>query len=149
MSAATANQAGTTPTHLWIVATLSALLNAFGLSDFAMTQARSDQYMALFPPEQRAFFHSFPALMDVIWGAGMVAGLAGSILLLLRRRQAVLAYAVALVGLVVSMSWQFSLPQIPATLTTPAMVAINVVIGVIAIGLLIYAIQMRTRQILR
>ncbi len=142
------SDAGSAPVHLWIVAILSALLNAFGLFDFAMTQLRSEQYMALYPPEQRDFFYSFPLLMDVVWGVGMIAGLAGSILLLTRKRQAVLAYAVALIGVVISMFWQFSLPNIPATLTTPAMVAINVIIGATAFGFLIYASRIGARQIL-
>ena len=148
MSGSTSD-ATSAPNHLWLVGVLSTLLNGFGLFDFAMTQAGYERYMRYYPPDQRAFFYSFPVLMDAIWGAGMLAGFAGSILLLMRKREAVTGYAISLAGMMISISWQLSMSNIPESLTTPAMVAINMLIWITAAGLLIYAVRMRARGFLR
>jgi hypothetical protein len=135
--------------HLWIVGALATLWNAFGCFDYLMTQTRNEQYLAGFTDPQRAYFESFPLWMEAVWALGVWGGLAGSLLLLARSRHAVTAFAVSLAGLALSTVYQYVLNSPPEDMTTGAMVAMNVVIWAVAIGLLVYSLRMRGRGVLR
>ena len=137
------------PTHLWIVAVVSLLWNAFGALDYLMTQTANEAYMSNFTPEQRAYFEGFPAWMVSFWAFGVWGAFAGSFLLLLRHRHAVTAFAVSLLGLAVSTIYQYALSDMPASLMTPGIMVFNVVIWAIAIALFLYARAMRARGVLR
>ena len=137
-----------TPVHLWIVAILATIWNAFGCFDYLMTQTRNAQYLAHFTDPQRVYFESFPVWMEAAWALGVWGGLAGSLLLLARSRYAVAAFAVSLAGLAISTVYQYVLNSPPPEMMSGAMVAMNVVIWAVAIGLLVYAMRMRKRGVL-
>jgi hypothetical protein len=79
-----------------------------------------------------------------VWGS-----LAGSLLLLARSRWAVPLYAASLGGLLVTTVYQFALSNPPASLTTPGMYVMTVVIWIIGIALFLYARNMAARGVLR
>ncbi|MEA3066156.1 MAG: hypothetical protein QOJ27_2617 [Sphingomonadales bacterium] len=141
--------ANRTPVHLWIVAVLATLWNAFGCFDYLMTQTRNEQYLAGFTDPQRAYFDSFPIWMESAWAFGVWGGMLGSLLLLARSRHAVAAFAVSLAGLAVSTVYQYLLSTPLPEMRSGAMVAMNLVIWAVAIGLLVYAMRMRKRGVLR
>ena len=136
------------PRSFWVVAILSLLWNAFGVFDYLMTQLRDEAYLAQFTPEQRVYFESFPATMTVFWALGVWGSLVGSTLLLLRSRWAVIAFAVSLLGLAVGTVFQFT-GDIPESLRTPEMMAMNVVIWAALLFFLWYAVRMRRAGALR
>ena len=138
-----------TPVHLWIVAILATIWNAFGCFDYLMTQTRNAKYLANFTDPQRVYFESFPVWMEAMWALGVWGGLAGSLLLLARSRYAVAAFALSLAGLAASTVYQYVLNSPPEEMMSGAMMAMNVVIWAIAIGLLVYAMRMRRRGVLR
>lgn len=138
-----------TPAHLWIVGGLSLLWNAFGAFDYVMTQTRNEAYLAQFSEADRAYFESFPAWMEAAWACGVWGALIGSLLLLARSRYAVWAFAISLVGLLLSTLNMFVFSSPPESLTGPAMVAMNVAIWAVAIFLFLYARRMETAGILR
>ena len=138
-----------TPVHLWIVAILATLWNAFGCFDYLMTQTGNDQYLAHFADPQRVYFESFPMWMEAAWACGVWGGLLGSLLMLARSRHAVAAFAVSLAGLAIGTIYQYVLNSPPADMMTGGMIAMNVIIWAVAIGLLLYSIRMRTRGVLR
>ena len=138
-----------TPVHLWIVAALATIWNAFGCFDYLMTQTRNEQYLAHFTDPQRAYFDSFPIWMEAVWALGVWGGLAGALLLLARSRFAVLAFAVSLAGLAVSTLYQYVLSTPPPDMMTGGMIAMNLAIWAVAIGLLVYAMRMRKAGVLR
>ena len=140
---------GRTPLHLWIVAVLATIWNAFGCFDYLMTQTHNAQYLANFTDPQRVYFESFPVWMEAAWAFGVWGGLAGSLLLLARSRYAVAAFAVSLAGLAISTVYQYVLSTPPPEMTSGAMLAMNLVIWAVAIGLLVYAMRMRARGVLR
>jgi hypothetical protein len=135
--------------HLWIVGAAATLWNAFGCFDYLMTQTRNAQYLAHFTDPQRTYFESFPIWMEAVWAFGVWGGMAGSVLLLLRSRYAVAAFAVSLAGLAISTVYQYVLASPPPGMDSGGMVAMNVAIWVVAIGLLVYAMRMRKRGVLR
>ena len=138
-----------TPVHLWIVGVLATIWNGFGGFDYLMTQTRNEQYLAHFTDPQRVYFESFPIWMEAAWAFGVWGGLAGSLLLLARSRWAVAAFAVSLAGLAISTVYQYVLSTPPPEMTSGAMLAMNLVIWAVAIGLLVYAMRMRARGVLR
>lgn len=140
---------GRRPVHLWIVGALATLWNAFGCFDYLMTQTRNEQYLAGFTDPQRVYFESFPVWMEAVWAFGVWGGLAGSLLLLARSRHAVTAFAVSLAGLAVSTVYQYVLASPPEDMMTGGMLAMNLLIWAVAIALLVYALRMRRRGVLR
>jgi hypothetical protein len=138
-----------TPVHLWIVAILATIWNAFGCFDYLMTQTRNADYLAHFTDPQRVYFESFPVWMEAMWAFGVWGGLAGSLLLLARSRHAVAAFGLSLAGLAASTLYQYVLTSPPAEMKSGAMMGMNLAIWAIAIGLLVYAMRMRRAGVLR
>ena len=143
------NARANTPLHLWIVGGLSALWNAFGCFDYVMTQTRNADYLAQFTDAQRDYFQSFPPWMEAAWAIGVWGALLGSLLLLARSRWAVTAFALSLLGLAASTVYQCALASPPEDMSTGLMVAMNLVIWAVAVALLVYALRMRSRGVLR
>lgn len=138
-----------TPVHFWIVGALATVWNALGAFDYVMTQTRNEAYLAGFTDPQRIYFESFPIWMEATWALGVWGGFAGAVLLLLRSRWAVTAFTISLFGLAVSTVYQYVLQTPPADMMTGGMIAMNVAIWAIAIGLLVYALRMRRAGVLR
>jgi len=138
-----------TPLHLWIVAVLAVVWNAFGAFDYLMTQTRNEAYLANFTDPQRVYFESFPMWMEATWAFGVWGGFLGALLLLVRSRHAVAAFAVSLAGLAASTVYQYVLSSPPAEMKSGAMIGMNVAIWVIAIGLLWYAMRVKRAGVLR
>jgi hypothetical protein len=128
------------PRHLWIVGGLSLLWNAFGGYDYVMTQSGNAAYLEMFTAEQRAFFDSFPIWMEASWAFGIWGAIAGSVLLLMRSRYALWAFAISLAGLAFSTLWQFGLSGADiGKIMGPPVIVMTLLIWVVAILLLYYA----------
>jgi hypothetical protein len=137
-----------TPAGLWVVALASLLWNGFGAFDFTMTNIRDPGYLAQFPPEVIQMVDAFPLWAMTAWACGVWGALAGSLLLLLRSRYAVHAFALSLAGLAVSTAYQWTL-DLPAAMRTPGMIAMNAAIWAGALFLLWYAVRQRKAGVLR
>ena len=138
-----------TPMHLWIVGLLALVWNAFGCFDYVMTQTNNAEYLAMFTDEQRAYFEAFPGWMEAAWAVGVWGALLGSLLLLLRSRWAVTAFALSLLGLALGTLYSYVLSSPPPGMNTPGMIAMNLVVWAGAIFFLIYASRMRGAGVLR
>ena len=136
-----------TPWHLWAVGVVSLLWNAFGAYDYTMSKVSPQSYF-----HQRglsdasvAYMLAFPAWLTAFWALGVWGSVAGSVLLLLRSRHAVIAFALSLLGLAVSQGYQALVmhpPEDPGS-------AITVVIWVSLVLFLYYAWAMARRGVLR
>lgn len=135
------------PVHVWIVGAVTTLWNAFGTFDYTMTQSRNTDYLAQLTPEQIAYIDGFPLWMEAAWAFGVWGALAGSILLLMRSRHAVTAFAVSLAGLAVSSLYRFAIAPMPAM--PDGTTAMTLTIWAVAIALLAYAWRMRAAGVLR
>lgn len=132
-----------TPWHVWVVGVASVLWNAISFYDFTFTNLRDPAYLADIPPEIIQMIDAFPVWALAAWALGVWGAMAGSLLLLLRSRYAVLAFAASLVGLAATTVYRFGfageqMSQDP----------VLVLIWAIAILLLVYAWRMRQRGIL-
>jgi hypothetical protein len=138
-----------TPVHLWIVGVVSFLWNTYGVYDYVMKQTRNADYLAQMTEAERAFVANFPVWMDAAWAFGVWGALLGSLLLLIRSRFALWAFAVSLAGLLVSTLYHYGLSNAPAALYTGAMLGLNFAIWAVAITLLVYAWRMQAKGVLR
>lgn len=145
-----------TPAHLWIVGILSLLWNAFGGYDYTMTRMRNTDYLAgmmpgVDPSAVLAWVDAFPIYAQFGWGLGVWAGLAGSVLLLMRSRYAVWAFALSLIGAVLGLGYQiFAAPPMPGAEALGAFADIMPwVIILVAAALLYYAYSQAKKGVLR
>lgn len=110
-----------TPMHLWIVGVLSLLWNCFGSYDYLMTKMRNMDYLAgmtppgVDPSTLLAYIEDMPLYAQFGWGLGVWAALIGSVLLLMRKRHAVWAFGLSLVGMALSFSYMFVGPPMPGS----------------------------------
>ena len=140
-----------TPWHLWVVGVVSLLWNAFGAFDFVSTTTRGEAYMREMGFDQAMidYFIAMPAWMYGPWMLGVWGAVIGSILLLLRNRFAVLAFALSLVGALVSLIYGQVIDPPPLTPDMAMMQWVPFVIVLIAALLFGYAWFMRKRGVLR
>lgn len=141
-----------TPWHLWLVGVLSLLWNGFGAFDFIQTTTRGEAYMraAGFDDAMVAYYEAIPAWMYVPWTLGVWGAVIGSVMLLLRRRWAVPAFGLSLLGALVSLIYGKLIdPPPPAPPELAAMSWMPIVILLIAVLLFGYAFNMRKRGVLR
>ncbi|MGQ0558063.1 MAG: hypothetical protein ACT4OE_00495 [Sphingosinicella sp.] len=139
------------PAHLWIVGILATLWNGFGCYDYVMSQMGDADYLAAMGVTQEHidYMATFPAWVDGAWAFGVWGGLLGSLLLLVRSRFAVIAFALSLLGLASSTFYTFAMTTPPADMWTAPMLAMHAVIWAVVIFLLVYAMRMKNSGVLR
>lgn len=136
------------PAHLWIVGILGTLWNGFGCVDYLLTNLRVPSYIAQFSPDMIDHIDAFPVWAIITWGMGVGFALIGSLLLLMRSLWAAYCFAISLLALTATQLYQSS-TGLPASMNTPASWLLTGVIWSVAVALLLYAVRMRTRKLLR
>lgn len=136
-------EATKTPIHLWIVGVVSLMWNSFGAVDYTMTRTRGaawiDQMMpGLDSAQFMAYIDGFPLWASIGWGLGVWGALVGSLLLLMRSRHALAAFAASLVGALAGIGYQLANPVNIPEMTQGAAGMMGYVIIAIALGLLAY-----------
>ena len=136
-----------------MVGILSLLWNLIGVTDYTLSQLRNMTWlgaaadnMGITAVQMIAYIESFPAWLHAFWALGVWGAVIGSLLLLLRSRRAVWAFAVSLLGLAATQFYQVLTPQ-PEWME--GSLAMNLILWSIATFLLIYAVSMRGKGVLR
>ncbi len=137
-----------TPIHFWIIAVVALLWNAMGAFDYLATQLKLEFYMGQFTEEQLAYFYGFPAWAISGWAFAVWSAFVGSIGLLLRKSWAVWAFAVSIVGMVVSSIYTLGLSN-GIELMGSGSVIFTAIIWVISVFLLWYAWKQAKNGVLR
>ena len=86
------------PWYLWAVGGLAVLWNGIGTFLWGGTSFMPDTFLDGLPAAHREYVSGLPVWSTLTWGLGVLGGVAGSILLLLRSRLAVPAFALSLFG---------------------------------------------------
>ncbi len=141
------------PAHLWIVGVLALLWNGFGVYDYLMTRTKGAAYVDSMMPgtgeAMMAYIDSFPLWASFGWGLGVWMGLLGSVLLLMRHRLAVAAFAFSLAGALIGIGYQLMRPaDIPAMREGFNSIVPYLVLA-IALALMLYARSLRAKGMLR
>lgn len=103
-----AARVGVAPWYFWAVTAVALLWNSFGALDYTMTQLRNPDWVGQIPPDTLAIIDNAPIWATAAWALGVWSSFVGAVLLLIRSRHAVTAFAVSLVSAAVSFAWQFS-----------------------------------------
>jgi hypothetical protein len=143
-----------TPAHLWIVGILSFLWNCFGAYDYVMSNMRNMDYLksampGVDPAAALAWMDAFPIYAKVGWALGVWGGLLGAILLLMRSRYAVWAFAVSMLGIVLSIGWQIVAAPPLSGADSGMYKVMPYVIILLGLFLLWYSRTMEQRDVLR
>lgn len=140
-----------TPWHLWAVGVISLLWNAFGGYDFIMSITQGETYWRAsgMTDDMIAYYNAMPTWMYVPWVLGVWGAVAGSVLLLMRSRYAVHAFALSLIGAIVSLVYGLMnpMPELPPAMA--AMTYMPYVIALVAAFLAWYAWTMSKKGVLR
>ncbi|MEQ1724863.1 MAG: hypothetical protein ABL882_02930 [Sphingopyxis sp.] len=143
-----------TPIHLWIVGIVSLLWNSFGAVDYTMTRTRGGAWIDQMMPgvdsaRFMAYIDGFPIWASIGWGLGVWGALVGSLLLLMRSRHALAAFAASMVGALAGIGYQLANPVNIPEMTQGAAGMMGYVIIAIAATLLWYAWRQKAAGVLR
>ena len=141
-------QSAKAPWHIWVVGVVSLLWNSVGAVDFVMTQTRNKAYMSGFTQAQLDFYYGFPAWVVAAWGIAVWGGVLGSLLLLLRRRQAMHLFLASTVCIVLTDIHNFAISNGLKVMGGATALIFSAVIFAIGVLLLVYARSMRKRGVL-
>lgn len=138
-----------TPVHLWFIGIFALVWNAGGAYDYAMTQMQNADYLAMLTEAQKAFLDNGPAWFEAAWAVGVWFSLLGAMLLLARSRFAGSAFALSLIGLIVSSVYSFVIAD-PGSLDmmTAGQAGFTAAIFIVLILLLVYSRAMTRRGVL-
>ena len=142
----TADAGRVTPWHLWVVGVLSLLWNAYGGYDYWMSHTDPAGYLP--DAAQVAFIDAMPSWMHAMWAVGVWGSVLGSILLLLRSKWAVWAFAASLLGVLTNLVYTYGLSN-GAEATGQMGMMINGSVTLVVILLFLYAQAMSKRGVLR
>lgn len=139
-----------TPWHLWLVGLVAALFNSIGVLDFVMSMAQGAKYQASvgMTPDQIAHYQQMPSWMMFVWAVGVFGAFLASILLLLRRRQALVVFIVSLAAFVVSLLYTYVLTNGGAVMGRQMAITSAFIAGLLAFFSW-YSRSMTRRQVLR
>ncbi|MGE0581589.1 MAG: hypothetical protein AB7P31_05615 [Steroidobacteraceae bacterium] len=138
-----------TPWHLWAVGIVALLWMGMGALDYVMTQTRNASYLSAFTPAQLDYFYGFPAWVVAAWAIGVWGGVLGAILLLLRRRLALWAFAASLAATVLATFHNYVLSNGLEVVGDAVSLVFTAVIVVVAVALVVYARALTRQRLLR
>ena len=135
--------------HIWIVGIAALAWNAIAAMDYVMVQTNNSEYLAQFTSEQMSFFNNFPAWANAAWAIAVWFGVAGSLLILFRKRWAAHVFGISLLAMMLTAFQNLYLSK-PAMQDVVGIEAIyfTVLVFVIALLLWIYARVMTSRGLL-
>lgn len=112
-------QRRTAPWALWAVGVVAILWNGMGTFLWAGTTFIPETALADLPSAHRDYVNSLPFWSTITWGLGVLGGLWGAILLLLRNRLALPAFALSLLGALSNQLVYVANPPPPGFFNTP------------------------------
>lgn len=87
----------------WVIAFIALLWNLIGLAIFVMQVNLTPEMIAAMPAPQRAVYEATPAWINIVFGVSVVSGVLGAIILLLKKRWAILLFLVSLLAIVLQL----------------------------------------------
>lgn len=122
-----------------IIAIIAILWNLMGTFQFLSATVMKDMLRETLTDAQFALFENLPTWYFVVFGIAVVTGLLGSILLLMRKKLAILLFTISLIAVFIQMSyWVFATEVINVYGTLDA-VLMPIIVVVTALALLLYS----------
>ena len=133
-----------TPWHLWVVGSLALLWNASGAYTIMMAQAGRLPSVGAAEAE---YYAAQPLWFAVVTDVALVAAVAAAVALLLRSRSAVWLFALALLAIFTTNTYDIAAGTSRVLVDRGALV-VTCVIVILAILQLVYAVAMSRRAVL-
>lgn len=118
---------------LWIIGGLALIWNAYGVVQFAgsVTATQESLLAQGLTAEQAAVMTGYPTWMTIVFAVGVFGGLAGSVLLLMRKALAVPVFAASLTGYVALYAGDI-VHGVFAAMGAPQVIILSIVVGIAA-----------------
>jgi hypothetical protein len=133
-----------TPWHLWAVAIVALLWNVSGAVTIMLAQPGR---LSDISPDDAAYYSAQPAWFVVATDIALLAAVAASIALLLRRRAAVWLFGLSLAAIFVTNSYELAAGPSRVLVNRVALITTCIIV-VIAVLELVYARAMKARGVL-
>lgn len=88
------------PTSYMVIAVAALLWNLIGLAMFILQVRMTPETLAALPPEQQAIHAATPSWINVLFGIAVIAGVLGSLGLLLKKRWSVPLLLLSMLGVI-------------------------------------------------
>jgi len=141
------SKAAPAPRHLWVIGIVTLLWNLMGAYDYLMTETQNATYMAQFDQAQLDYFYGFPVWFIALWAIAVWGGLAGSVLLLLRKGLAAPAFLASFVAMIFPTIYSFGFSNGMEVMGATGFVFTSLIF-LVSLGLVLYSRAMRTRGVL-
>ena len=96
-----------TPIQYWVFSCIAVLWFAMGVMDYVMISYKIPTYLQSMPEDLQYWFDRRPVWFTGVWAVSVWSSLLVSFLLLLRRRQALRLFVLALVGFLIAALWSY------------------------------------------
>ena len=137
------------PWHLWLVGIFSLLWSSMGALDYVMTQSGNEDYMSRFTAEQLEYFYSFPSWIIALWACAVWGGVAGGILLLLRKKIASWVFLFSLLCMLLTTIRNYGFAGGLEVAGDTFSLVFTAVIFLLSLAFFLYARMMQGRGVLR
>ena len=132
------------PVWFWIVGVLALLWNLMGLGAFATESL----VIPTLPEDQQELFRVRPSWVYAAYAVAVIAGTLGCILLLMKRKLAIIVFILSLLGVLAQQCYVFFMSDSFKVMGNGAMV-LPILILIIAIALIFYSIKLNAKGWLR
>ncbi|MFT5078728.1 MAG: hypothetical protein ACI825_001058 [Planctomycetota bacterium] len=123
----------------WIIAIIALLWNLMGTVQFLSSTVLKDLLYETLNDTQIALFENLPSWYYIVFGIAVITGVLGSILLLMRKKLAVLLFTISLIAVSIQMIyWMFATDVIDVYGTTDAL-TMPIIVIITALVLLMYS----------
>ena len=129
----------------WIIGGVGLIWNGVGTVLWGGTSFMPDTFLEGQPAAYVDYVSNLPSWIGLTWGRGVLGGVAGSILLLLRNKLAVPVFALSLFGAAANQAAYITNPPPEGFLNLPLVVFIIAS----AVFLLFFSVSMKRRGVLR
>ena len=137
--------AGRTPWHIWVVGVLTLLWYLSGAISIIAAQHGTMPSLA---PDEAAYYAAKPLWLEIMTDIGLIACVAGSLGLLLRKKLAVPCFALASVLILIQNVYELLSGTSRAYANSTAAIVLSLIM-VIVLACWLYAKAMKRRGILR
>lgn len=122
----------------WVIAIAALLWNLMGAMAYLADAFMGVEAVSQLPEDQRTLYENRPAWVTASFAIAVWSGLLGSIALLLRKKWAISAFIISLIGVLAQNLYQFFLSNTFEVMGPTAM-ALPVMVIVISILLILYS----------
>ncbi len=133
------------PPHLWVVGVLALLWYASGAVTIFMAQAGT---LPDIEPDEAAYYAAQPFWFVAATDIALISAIGGSILLLLRNAKAARLFGLSLAAIVLTHAYDIAMGTSRSFANQGAMI-VNLVIQALAVLMLLYALSMKKKGVLR